>query len=63
MLLGIRTWEDFTILDGIHLQTLQKRANRKLADASTASKDKIILLHNMIPDAEATDAQDLDDPQ
>ena len=60
---GVRTWEDFTSLDGSHLQTLQKRANRKLVDVSTASKDKIILLHDVISDAEADDAPDWDDPK
>ena len=63
MLLGIRTWEDFVNLNSSHLQALQKRANRKLVDVSTVSKDKVVLLHNMILDAEAADVQDWDDPQ
>ena len=44
---GIRTWEDFIFLNDIHLDSSQKRANHKLVDTSTVSKDKIVLLHNM----------------
>ena len=61
-ILGIRTWEEFLDLDGIHLQTLQKNANHMLVDALPVAKDKIILLHNLILDADANGTPDWDNP-
>ena len=62
-LLGVRTWSDFTHLNGTRLESLKKKANHKLVDVSTVSEDKIFNLHNLIMDTDTSGEPEWDNPR
>ena len=61
-ILGVHTWEDFITLNGAHLGNPQKKANHKLVDVLKVSKDKVILLHDLIMDSKVSRVPDWDNP-